>query len=140
MHNGNDALFYRVQYFSCKSKIEQIGNINLKIGDLFILKRQFLLNLNTHLQVMLNIESTLDSLRQLTCIGHDELLNYELITDNIRYPCDPCQNRLQVDWWHMGLHSTASSICQQNKGETTPWDYTGYSLKTQSPARMDQST
>lgn len=97
MHNGNDALFYRVQYFSCKSKIEQIGNINLKIGDLFILKRQFLLNLNTHLQVMLNIESTLDSLRQLTCIGHDELLNYELITDNIRYPCDPCQNRLQVD-------------------------------------------
>lgn len=30
------------------------------------------------------------------------------------------QNRLQVDWWHV----TASSICQQNKGETTPWDYT----------------
>lgn len=41
--------------------------------------------------VMLNIESTLDSLRQLTCIGHDELFNYELITDSIRHPCDPSE-------------------------------------------------
>lgn len=40
---------------------------------------------------MLNNESTLDSLRQLTCIGHDELFNYELITDSIHHPCDPSE-------------------------------------------------
>lgn len=40
---------------------------------------------------MLNIESIFDSLRQLTCIGHDELFNYELITDTIRHPCDPSE-------------------------------------------------
>lgn len=41
--------------------------------------------------VMLNMKSTLDSLRQLTCIGHDELFNYELITDSIWHPCDPSE-------------------------------------------------
>lgn len=40
---------------------------------------------------MLNMKSTLDSLRQLTCIGHDELCNYELITDSIWHPCDPSE-------------------------------------------------
>lgn len=40
---------------------------------------------------MLNMKSTLDSLRQLTCIGHDELFNYKLITDSIWHPCDPSE-------------------------------------------------
>lgn len=40
---------------------------------------------------MLNMKSTLDSLRQLTCIGHDELFNHELITDSIWHPCDPSE-------------------------------------------------
>lgn len=85
---------------------------------------------------MLNMKSTLDSPRQLTYAL--VMMNF-LIMKSLQTASGILvtrQNCLQVDWWHV----TASSICQQNKGETTPWDYTRYSLKSQSPACMDQST
>lgn len=133
MHIGDhDELFYRVQYFSYTSKFKHMCLLKKKrFKKVSISPKSYTLAV-----VMLNMKSTLDSPRQLTCIGHDELFNYELITGSIWHPCDPSEPPASG----LMARDCILHLSTEQRGDNSMGLYTRYSLKSQSPACMDQST